>query len=645
MSETTFIISYDANGGNGAPYAQIKNQDVDITISLTQPTRQDHVFLGWATSPEKVPTYQPGSAYVANASITLYAIWKHIPSIFQKYKAYINVDGVVKPYKVVTQVAGSYKSYKPVINYMDVSRNIVGVLSSASQKSGLIFKNDEPYDLYLELRKSDLTAENFSLRITVTDFSGNPVKEILESVDLPETESVSIPIDLQDVSDYGTFVLLVTAINTDREFQQLKFPFCRCRSTAVPGDVQVFNMNLHFTTNTGSADTKLSLSANAGASMWRSSIPWVSVETQQGSYSMPAAVDEVMATTESLGMEPLIILAYGNDGLYGPPNPTNPTWLSAYANYCRYIAEYFGDQVTYYEIWNEWNHATMSKVPVEYRTGENYAKVVVAASEAIKSVNPDAKIIGGAVAGDGYDSTNVTTFMNAMLNYDGFIDAIDGFSFHTYATDWESNFASPEQHNYPARFNYIRDLLNNRGGSSKEIWLTETGWSTCTGVGVTENYQAYYLVQLYTWALANSDKVNRIFWYDFMNDGTDASVRSDNWGLVSNWNPLIESVPYSAKMSYPAACAMSSILSGATFNGIPNIGEDILAYRFRKGNKDILVMWTKNIAKTLNINFEGTINISDICGNSTSYTGSAELNLNRCPTYLECNTGTRITLA
>ena len=72
----TYTVSYDANGGSGAPGSQTKTQDITLTLSGTKPTRSGYTFLGWATSSSATSaSYQPGGSYTANASVTLYAVW------------------------------------------------------------------------------------------------------------------------------------------------------------------------------------------------------------------------------------------------------------------------------------------------------------------------------------------------------------------------------------------------------------------------------------------------------------------------------------------------------------------------------------------------------------------------------------------
>ena len=545
---------------------------------------------------------------------------------------------------VVFDDSGNFRTKGYAYFHRNGAAYIEGSLYSATNQTGLIYANDAPYDLVLELWKTDHFAESFSIRYTVTDSFGKAVYEYTDTLDLPAQGIVQIPLKISEGTGYGAFTL--TASTTDKHGNEnsLSFQFSRVLSTAEPGDMPLANINDHFTNHNGDFDQKLELAAQAGFSLWRACIPWASVEKKPNTYTMPAAVEEVMTTSESLGMEPLLILAYGNDDLYGQPDPTNPKWLNAYVNYCKYIASYFGDRVNYYEVWNEWNHATMGKTDPNRRAGKYYAMVLAAASKAIKSVNPNATVIGGAMAGHN------ESWMVDMLSYDGngdgksdAMEAMDGFSFHTYATDWESQFFSFTEHNYAKDSQEVLSVLNRYGdASTKEIWLTETGWSTCVPVGVSEEEQAAYIVQMYAWALANPDLVDRIFWYDLMNDRDvqtldwDPAAGEHNWGLIHSWtNTGDEPLPYSAKKSYVATCAMISVLAGATDGDVYELGEGIYAYRFQKDGKDLLVAWMDGESKTLTASFSGDMTITDMYGNPTTHTGTAQLDLSTCPIYIE----------
>lgn len=72
----TYTITYNANGGSGAPGKQTKTYGKTLKLSTTKPTRTGYTFQGWGTSATGSVVYASGANYTANASDTLYAIWK-----------------------------------------------------------------------------------------------------------------------------------------------------------------------------------------------------------------------------------------------------------------------------------------------------------------------------------------------------------------------------------------------------------------------------------------------------------------------------------------------------------------------------------------------------------------------------------------
>lgn len=81
----TYTVSYNANGGSGAPASQTKTYGVSLTLYSTAPTRTGYTFLGWSTSSSATSaTYCTGSShttnnsYTTNAAATMYAVWQVI---------------------------------------------------------------------------------------------------------------------------------------------------------------------------------------------------------------------------------------------------------------------------------------------------------------------------------------------------------------------------------------------------------------------------------------------------------------------------------------------------------------------------------------------------------------------------------------
>lgn len=72
-AKSSYTVSYNANGGSGAPSAQTKWYNENLTLSGAKPTRTGYTFLNWSGSDGK--TYNPGSTYSGNGALTLTAKW------------------------------------------------------------------------------------------------------------------------------------------------------------------------------------------------------------------------------------------------------------------------------------------------------------------------------------------------------------------------------------------------------------------------------------------------------------------------------------------------------------------------------------------------------------------------------------------
>ena len=89
LPKTTYTISYNANGGSGAPSNQTKTHGTALKLSTTVPTRSGYAFVGWATSSSATSaTYASGASYTTDANITLYAVWT-----LNKYEITYNANG------------------------------------------------------------------------------------------------------------------------------------------------------------------------------------------------------------------------------------------------------------------------------------------------------------------------------------------------------------------------------------------------------------------------------------------------------------------------------------------------------------------------------------------------------------------------
>lgn len=72
-----YTVSYNSNGGTGAPMSQTKTYGQTLTLSSTKPIKSGYSFVGWATSDiATVAVYEPEAEFSIDENITLYAVWE-----------------------------------------------------------------------------------------------------------------------------------------------------------------------------------------------------------------------------------------------------------------------------------------------------------------------------------------------------------------------------------------------------------------------------------------------------------------------------------------------------------------------------------------------------------------------------------------
>lgn len=132
----TYTITYNANGGSGAPSAQTKTYGVALTLSSTKPTRTGYTFLGWSTSSTATSaTYSAGGSYTANSAATLYAVWS-----INSYK--LDVNG-----RNGTATAGNTNelgTFDVYINGVAKATNVTDFYQSVNYGASYEIKNIKP---------------------------------------------------------------------------------------------------------------------------------------------------------------------------------------------------------------------------------------------------------------------------------------------------------------------------------------------------------------------------------------------------------------------------------------------------------------------------------------------------------------------
>ena len=163
---------------------------------------------------------------------------------------------------------------------------------------------------------------------------------------------------------------------------------------------------------------------------------WAKTEKKKGVYDWQW-LDEIIPDMVAQGVTPWVNISYGNAlyadggglGLYAKKIlPTSSEALKGWKNYVKALVTRYKDYVHEWEVWNEPNGGAD---PVEY------ANLLVITAEAVKSIQPEGKILGIAL-GSGVDYQYADKVL-AEVERQGKIHLIDQITHHRHRPVPEEN--------------------------------------------------------------------------------------------------------------------------------------------------------------------------------------------------------------
>ena len=286
-----------------------------------------------------------------------------------------------------------------------------------------------------------------------------------------------------------------------------------------------------------------------GAKVIRVDVGWSTLEPEQGQYAdwYLQKMDNVVNEAQMRGLEPLFTFwttpcwassapaslkqscagAWWDRGVdrYAPVN------ASDYANALAFVVRRYGDRVPDWEIWNEPN---LPESLNSANPAADYARIVKAAYPAAKAAGARTVIAGSLANAD-------STFTESLYRDYGLKGYFDAFSIHPYSGDRSPLDTDAGQ---PAAYSFVRGVpavhdVMVKYGDPKPLWLTEFGWSTCSGHRsgpdwdrcVDQPTQATYLAEAYN-QMRPWSYVPVGIWYELKNAGSDDTDRLDNYGLI-----------------------------------------------------------------------------------------------------------------
>lgn len=278
----------------------------------------------------------------------------------------------------------------------------------------------------------------------------------------------------------------------------------------------------------GSAEELIGLMEKYHVKSFRTDYPWSLVEIQKGVLnSSKDTTDRVISIAKKSGISPLIILDYGNKN-YGGGKPLTPEASAAFVNYAAWTARHFKGQADIFEVWNEWSHRSAnSNEAVSEASAEAYFQLVKATSLAVKKENPAAKVIAGGFNPLGNDDKE----WGVMLVKLGILNYVDGISLHPYS--YQNRTVADPKFNLK-RIELYQEELSQIVGKMVPFYITEVGYPAYPGgANLTDSEVAQYAYEYMTLA-SKMNYIAGVWWYDFIDDGSDKNKRENSFGILNN---------------------------------------------------------------------------------------------------------------
>lgn len=336
---------------------------------------------------------------------------------------------------------------------------------------------------------------------------------------------------------------------------------------------------------------------DAGMTSFRDEIYWNNVEFTPGTFApddKAKAALKAFSEAKEYGINPILILSYGNQLYDNGTQPFTDRGRKAYAAYAKWLAGQLNGKVELFEVWNEWNLGTgTSPEKLDYGNPVDYVKLASVTYDAIKKANPAAKVIVGAIG----DDMEEWTWLKAAINA-GLLKKADGVSVHLYNHSLPKNQAGAAE--IIQRLKTLQTILRtNNNGIPVPIYVTETGWPTHWGLkGVSGQTAAEQNARLLLEAFTLEDLAG-IWWYELVDGGNNPIERENRFGLLTT-----------SLQEKPAGCRLNSL--------IPFIKQSSLSQKMSHGNAHALLFKGKAeralLAVWAGIGYSGAANDLEIQG-------------------------------
>ncbi|GAA3400936.1 hypothetical protein GCM10020370_07140 [Paenibacillus hodogayensis] len=540
-------------------------------------------------------------------------------TIYKNGTALATVGASATSYAVTGLKAGQHVTFKieagNALNQWSTDGPYASITMPTTQliqlRPGNVFADGEPIRFKVATTRPDV-------KWAVYDYDGALVSEgVALSV---QNEAVwTVPF-----TGYGYFTLQAKVEMTGSDPVLFKTPLAVLPPESTAGsESSPFGMatHLHRVPTAATADVIRMMKA-AGVSMVRDGIEWNGIEKQKGVYTFETWRDRYMTTLKDSRFDFTLMTGFNNPFYDNNSTPYTDEGREGFANYVKAYTDYFEDQLYAAEVFNEFEggFGDRGTGPADSKP-EYYFPLLKKTYETVKAAHPDLPVVGMVSGVD-------LTWMEKVFQLGG-MHYLDAVSIHPYVYP-----GAPE--GLESKIRSVQDLMRTyNNGQLKPLWISEFGWPTeLDNRGVDEKTQANYLIRGYVVSIASG--VEKVMWYDFMNDGVQIDYNEDNFGVIRHPNDKLGA--YTPKPAYTALAAMTRALAGAQFAGRESTEPDIRSYIFDKGEAQVRVLWSPGVTIPAVIRAANPIRITDMMGNSHTYSpynGSVYVTLSDEPYFVE----------
>lgn len=330
------------------------------------------------------------------------------------------------------------------------------------------------------------------------------------------------------------FGSLVTTLDTIRQRDYNLRGYVDATSDAnLPFRIPRLGVNAELTQYDAPAlERNLSLMEQAHIIWVRQSIRWSEIEPTKGNFQWGKTDEIFNAFKQHPQLKPVVVLLSEPDWARpSQPTPTAPpTNIDDFAAFTGAFAARYGEQVDYYQVWDEPNLIAAWGGQEPSATG--YTSLLAAAYKAIHAADSSATVIAAALAPTtetGPKNISDLIYLNDMYA-DGARDYMDAVAAKPYGFNDapEDRTVSPDTLNF-SRIIALREIMIKNGDAKKSLWASEWGWNS-----LPENWSGTPSI----WGVVNSDTQA-----NYTISALNRAEREWPWlgGMIlSQWQPAAE---------------------------------------------------------------------------------------------------------